>query len=748
VKTAVTNSEGKYLLDDIALGKYVIRISGMSYHKQLIPDVEITPTKQSIKFGVSNLVPKSKSLQEVSVIGYKLTGEMEDDKTVYAIKDKSASLAQSGLDLLRQLPDIEVNFMNNEVKLAGSTNILFLVNGKQVDKDYLLQLNPKLIDKIEVNTNPGVKYDGNVDAVINIVLRKNADVGLSGRINTEIPTSNNYFSNQSASFDYFVKGIRFYVSGNFGHNQWNYDINNERYSILDTVSTLTMKQNTTGWGKYSYDGFGYGADWFADDNNMLNVSSYVRPVMPQIENLTSDNWYLVNQKYTHTQGTIHNDYQYRYYNYSLFYKHKFAKKDHEITFESNYSNSKGHNLEENSEDAYDANDALTGVLSNQRSQLTENSRSQLMLKSDYTYPLTDKIKLSEGYQGYIMALKNSISDPMAPYADQVNYDENRHSVYSNISFSVGQLNLQTGLRYEFTDVHISHATEMKNQYGSLLPFVSGQYKLGKVQTFRLNYRLSIQRPSVFQLSPFDYKDDSYTLSVGNPDLTPAYSQRFELTHRIQLKAPMYISYRPYISFVSDGIRQISTTTDSVLRKVYKNVSHEWEYGVTFSGTFTFVKGWDLSPSYTFYERNLQALPDDNIPAQKRTAWRAGLSSNYNLPKDWSIFVNYNYNAPVISFQNIRESNYDLVIGVNKLITKTFSIQVLTLNPGGNRYVYNNNKINTENMHQENSGAIKYNWIFNIRLKYNFSKGKEVKKVERSRDSDSDSDSKGGSRMGG
>ena len=177
VKIVQTNNDGKYLIEDVPFGKYMLRISGMAYKKQIVSDVLITPEKPAIKFGPTNLVSESKALKEVGIFGYKLTGQMEDDKTVYAIKEKSSDIAQSGLDLLRQLPDINVDFRTNEVTLAGNNNILFQVNGKKVDRTYLMQLNPKLIDKVEIITNPGVKYDADVDAVINVILKKNMNFG-------------------------------------------------------------------------------------------------------------------------------------------------------------------------------------------------------------------------------------------------------------------------------------------------------------------------------------------------------------------------------------------------------------------------------------------------------------------------------------------------------------------------------------------------------------------------------------------
>jgi len=278
----------------------------------------------------------------------------------------------------------------------------------------------------------------------------------------------------------------------------------------------------------------------------------------------------------------------------------------------------------------------------------------------------------------------------------------------------------------------------------LLPFASAQYKLGKKQTFRLNYRKSIRRPGMDQLSPFGFKDDNYTLSLGNPDLVPAYTNKIEFTHRIQLIGPMYISYRPYFSYINNGIKQINLpAVDAITRKKYINVSNETEYGIVFSGTLAFVKWWSISPSYTFYQRNIKESKDFDIPAQSSRAWRLGISSQFILPKEWVVFVEYNYSSPVITHQGSQERNDEFVTGFYKAVNKKFNITVFTLNPWSHRYIFNKTSTSTETMTQYSTGAVKYNWIFNIRLGFNFNKGKEGKKVERQVETETESSGKKG-----
>ncbi len=730
VNGTITNNEGKYLLENVPYGKYLLRISFLGYRKEFVSEFELSAQKPSIKFGSTNLTTESKSLGEVVVTGHKLTGVLEDDKTIYAIKNRSAEIAQSGLELLRQLPDVTVDYISDNVKLAGSNNILFQINGRIVDRNYLMQLNPGLVDKIEVITNPGAKYDSDIDAVINIILKKDIQYGLSARMRLDIPTSGTILGKNNGSIDLFYKKVRFYIAGNYNLQKYNSETSNRRITVSPDSSVLSQNINGKNYGNKA--GFSYGVDWFSNDKNLFNFYSSVRPNIPVKSILTSDNIFVSDQISTHNKSRNSSITKNYYYDYSLYYQHKFAKKFHEISFESYLSNKRIINISDYYEQNYISEGIISDQLSNELDQITENSSRQLILKVDYTYPFSEKIKLSAGYNGNLLRADFSYYDAIAEYSDLINYNEYRHSVYSNLSWNVGKLNLQTGIRYEISDVHIVHGYDTTNQYNSLLPSVSAQYKLGKNHTFRLSYRKSVSRPTVNQLSPTNYKDDSYMQSTGNPDLKPGYSDRLELTHRIQLVEPMYLSYRPYLSFIKNDIRQVNfTTSDSVLLRKYNNVSNDFEYGITISGTLAVMKIWTISPSFTYYKRELKALPEYGInDPMNRTSWRLNVSSQIVIPKDWIVIFEYNYNAPIINYQNITHNYYDFVVGLNKSISKKVSISVFSINPWSKNYVYDNKTIITDKVVQDTKDAINLNHLFFIRLSYKFNIGKSGKKLDR------------------
>ena len=95
------------------------------------------------------------------------------DRTVYAIPSVVSKSTSNGYDLLKKIPQVNVDFQNN-VTLNGSSNFIIQVDGRQRDKEFLARIIPSDIQTIEIISNPSGKYEGNIDGVISIILKKEA----------------------------------------------------------------------------------------------------------------------------------------------------------------------------------------------------------------------------------------------------------------------------------------------------------------------------------------------------------------------------------------------------------------------------------------------------------------------------------------------------------------------------------------------------------------------------------------------
>ena len=145
------------------------------------------------------------------MVGERLKGKEMVDRTVYAIPPVVSKSLSNGYDLLKRIPQVNVDFQNN-VTLNGSSNFIIQVDGRQRDKEYLARLLPSDIETIEIISNPSGKYEGNIDGVISIILKKEARYGMNGNVGLNIKPFNKITRQETASLDYALGKITFYVT--------------------------------------------------------------------------------------------------------------------------------------------------------------------------------------------------------------------------------------------------------------------------------------------------------------------------------------------------------------------------------------------------------------------------------------------------------------------------------------------------------------------------------------------------------
>jgi hypothetical protein len=138
----------------------------------------------------------------------------------------------------------------------------------------LQQIPSDQIDRIEVITNPSVKYDASTTGgILNVILKKNNKPGYNGMVMTSIGTGNRYMG--MANLNIKENPFNF-----FGIYTWNYGSN--------TSSGYTGRQySTPNFGIESFDQwnntlmtnqfhFGRGGfDYFINNRNLITVSGNI-----------------------------------------------------------------------------------------------------------------------------------------------------------------------------------------------------------------------------------------------------------------------------------------------------------------------------------------------------------------------------------------------------------------------------------------------------------------------------------------
>ncbi len=157
VTGVITLTDGGYQFENVRPGNYRIKVNFVGY-KSNGTDVTVQGAGD-VQADTIYLSESATTLDEVTVVGERLKGKEMVDRTVYSIPDAIARSSTNGYEILKKIPQVNVDFQNN-ITMNGSSNFIIQVDGRQRDKEFLAKLLPSDIESIEIVNNPSGKYEG------------------------------------------------------------------------------------------------------------------------------------------------------------------------------------------------------------------------------------------------------------------------------------------------------------------------------------------------------------------------------------------------------------------------------------------------------------------------------------------------------------------------------------------------------------------------------------------------------------
>src|SRR5690606_13988117 len=119
----------------------------------------------------------------------------------------------------------------------------------------------------------------------------------------------------------------------------------------------------------------------------------------------------------------------------------------------------------------------------------------------------------------------------------LNFRLNRSSYNLTVGSSMQQTTLNGEL--ELQDAAISNA------YRNILPVARFNYDFSDTRHLEVSYETSVEEPTIEQLQPVVDNRDPLNISVGNPDLRPAYNQNWRV-HFTTFNPMSFVSFFSFI----------------------------------------------------------------------------------------------------------------------------------------------------------------------------------------------------------
>ena len=735
VTGVITLTDGGYLFEKVKPGNYFIKASFVGYRPNG-KKVNIAAGQGEIAVDTIYLAEATASLSEVTVVAERMKGKEMVDRTVYAIPAVIAKTSTNGYDILKKIPQVNVDFQNN-ITLNGSSNFIIQVDGRQRDREFLAKLLPSDIESIEIVSNPSGKYEGNIDGVINIILKKEARYGINGNAGINIKPFNKPTTSLTGSLDYSLGKITFYITAfTFSQQLKISSWNDNHFSLIDS----TASGSGNGGLKVTNSSVNTGFDYYMNDKNNLSFNISYKPIYQDVD-VSGETYLYKNNNPLNTISSVTDDLlKSKETSASLFYKKTFSKAIQEFTAEANYYRFKSNEENDftNKRYTYNSDSALSTY---DRVEDNLNERNYFSVKLNYVQPIGLSAKIETGYQLYYQWLSYDFIIDNQESGNLFKYNEFRNSVYGGFTYNLKKIGFQAMLRVENSHIKADSVTQPK--YSCFLPSVNLQYKFSASHNLKFTYNRRINRPGIYDMDPYYKIDQYYNITQGNPNLKPDYRDRLQLTYTWNFGSNYFSPYiyQEYFSNKVGREYQVinSPVTNSLatITKPYNLLTgYETGGGVNAMLWYININARIYNGHYNEYTGQSVVIPAVDYFSYSITSYAfATLAKN----KKTTAYVFLSYNGVNVTAQSKTYSIPFYGLGVQQQI-KDHSFGVFWLLPFSNDIKFSKTETQTPAYSSTNTIGFNVSNYIQFMYYYKFNKGKNVKKLDHKVDVESDSKS--------
>ncbi len=571
VKVETSDDSGVFQMRTLNAGNYFLKASFVGVGEIEKNNLELTEG-QILDLGVLQFGNNSVELGEVTVTAQRAMVEVKPDRTVFNVQGTINSTGSDAIELLRKAPGVTVD-NNDNINVLGRSGVLLYVDGKRLPltgdnlSNFLKNLPAEQIDRMDIITNPGAKYEAEGNAgIIDIRLKRDKNHGTNGTVNGTFSHGELPQMNTGISLNHRNKKMN--IFGNIGYGDY------ERFNLMNFLGLqnglILDEVNRINNFSTSFN-YRVGADFFIGKNQTIGLliggtnsdnrteiddriaisnqstSTQIDSFLVAFTNSNNDliqNTFNVNYRFSKGDKSLNIDLDYGNYNSEI---------DRRLT--NNYYKSKAQDI------------LLTQVIND------FDTPSDIDI---YTAKLDYEDKLAGGSFGIGAKYSRVVSDNTFLFFDVeggtaiqnnrrsniFDYDENVAAAYTSYSRSINQKwSFSAGLRAEYTDILGDLTTfdpslqepPVDTSYLTLFPSAGITWQVAPMHSLALNYGRRINRPDYNVLNPFNNQLSELSFEKGNPFLFPEIVNNIELGYTLKYRYNFKIAY--------------SKTTDQITRLI-------------------------------------------------------------------------------------------------------------------------------------------------------------------------------------
>jgi outer membrane receptor protein involved in Fe transport len=770
----LSKDDGTFSMTNVPVGNYRLRVESIGVATKFV-SVQITADAPTKKLGNIKLTETENTLGTVSITGEKPIMELKVDKKVFNVEKNTTTAGGSATDVLQNVPSVSVDADGN-VSLRGKSDVTILIDGKPstllgTDVASALQSLPaNSIESVEVITNPSAKYDAQgTSGIINIITKKDGRFGMNGNITLGAGTGNKYNGNLGLNARKGKWNV--FLNSSFRINNTYNNVTTDRADKDSTITHINGTDTTRSLQSYHtyehvprvFDGSfnTLGASFDPDKYNSFTLTENVNAMGFSFKDTSNYHVYGIPGE----AGTPSFDQQRDSYfsgrptsfSTALDYKHKFKKKDEELSVDGTYTTTQF----KRTQDYTTLIDTVINgaTVAKPYNPITEHApgfgtNNTLNVWADYTDPLTKNGKLGLGFKSQFYWFNSTVNpivdstgiDPLdtnkhtdSSLLSIYNYTQQIHAGYVNWNDQMGKFSYQVGLRAEDASYNGNGQTPRPASYHddffNLFPSAFVSYQLANQQSIYLNYSRRTNRPGFMQLLPFVDLSNPGTVNTGNPNLIPEFINNIEFSYSKNDNRGDNFILSTYYSYTQNLIEKVTTPLSAEQAAKYGvpqsnlfsqpvNIASGTTYGLEGTGHVQIIPIWDATINANFFENQLIIGNGNPQYAQYLSnnsgfTWFGKINTNLKLPKSFSFQVNANYESPKVITQGTLKETYWVDVALKKNFWKNKATLVVNCSDIFKTHVF----VTNYNLpyYDETINRVKETRISNLQFTYRFGK---------------------------
>lgn len=558
-KVAVSDDNGVFSMQGIGLGEYYLVATYVGYVDMYINDIELTDVQRLVDLEVLTFTQSGVQLEAATVTARRAIVEVKADRTVFNVEGTINAAGSDGIELLRKAPGVLID-NNDNITVLGRAGVLLYVDGKRLPlagedlTAYLRNLNAAQIDKIDIITSPGAKYEAQGNAgIIDIRLKRIKEVGSNTIVSVGASQGLHHQSNASINTNYKNGNWNVFASGNVGDN-----IRVNTINFNNIQNGFNLKEDNDFRNESQNLGYRAGIDYNIDSKSTIGVLVNGGSNAQQSFNETSieispeANTSMVDSILTARNLGV-SDRRNQAYNLNYAYRLKERTlnvdvdygsfgNDNELIQPNTYLSPEGEVLTQRDYfiDTPVDIDIFTTTIDYEQSLLG----GTLGLGAKYSEVVTENTFLFNDVVGGANVLNDTRSNSF-------NYDEKVYAGYLSYSRQLApKVQFSGGLRLETTDATgdlrafredlVEPPVEL--DYTNLFPSAGITYQAAPTGVWSLNYGRRINRPDYNVLNPFRNQISELSYQRGNARLNPEIVNNLELGYLWKYRYNFKVSY--------------------------------------------------------------------------------------------------------------------------------------------------------------------------------------------------------------